>query len=270
MKKYFLYINGYNAGPYSFEELRMMNISPYTPVWFDGLGDWRNANQVPELQTLFVPNPQQFYQQQSTGYTQPVYGTNQNYAQPNPIFQEPLPPDNSGRKLLIVLGSVLLTLVAIVIFIVYSYREKRQRQMDEMTMILDSIMTSDSLMMANDQLLVDSTQAADSVAMIVALGSSEYSGNYSNFTGGSILVQGDDNSNLQITLKYQSQSGDYCYGEISGTGAVKGTDELVMTTNEGCKIRIDFSGTLALVKESTSCAIYHGEKCTFDGYYYKQ
>lgn len=58
MKKYFLHLYGQSVGPYSFEELRTMNFAPTTPVWFDGLGNWRNANQIPELQSLFVPNPQ--------------------------------------------------------------------------------------------------------------------------------------------------------------------------------------------------------------------
>jgi TonB family protein len=55
MKKYFLQANGSHAGPYSAEELRMLNVTSITPVWYEGLAAWKNAGEIPELNFLFSP-----------------------------------------------------------------------------------------------------------------------------------------------------------------------------------------------------------------------
>ena len=45
MKKYFIYENQQQAGPFTFEELASKNIKAETPVWFEGLADWQRADQ---------------------------------------------------------------------------------------------------------------------------------------------------------------------------------------------------------------------------------
>lgn len=56
MKKYF-YTDGYtNFGPFTLEELKYKNITPETNVWYEGMGDWRKASEVPELAALFSSN----------------------------------------------------------------------------------------------------------------------------------------------------------------------------------------------------------------------
>ena len=56
MKKYF-YSDGTNKfGPYTKEELREMNISPHTLIWFQGLTDWLPANNFPELYEVYMPS----------------------------------------------------------------------------------------------------------------------------------------------------------------------------------------------------------------------
>ncbi|CAN5846971.1 hypothetical protein BH24BAC1_BH24BAC1_02250 [soil metagenome] len=59
MKKYF-YTDGANTfGPYDLEELREKNIGPETKVWYEGMGGWTRAAEVPELSGWFrhVPPP---------------------------------------------------------------------------------------------------------------------------------------------------------------------------------------------------------------------
>ncbi|WP_340200516.1 CD225/dispanin family protein [Ascidiimonas sp. W6] len=57
MKKYF-YTDGTDKfGPFTLGELKEKNISRETLIWFEGLGDWKPASGVPELDELFVLSP---------------------------------------------------------------------------------------------------------------------------------------------------------------------------------------------------------------------
>jgi hypothetical protein len=56
MKKYF-YTDGFaNFGPFTLEELKYKNITLDTNVWYEGMGDWKKAAEVPELASLFSTN----------------------------------------------------------------------------------------------------------------------------------------------------------------------------------------------------------------------
>jgi F0F1-type ATP synthase membrane subunit c/vacuolar-type H+-ATPase subunit K len=59
MKKYF-YSDGSNKfGPFTLEELQEKKITRETKVWFQELGEWKPAREVPELTEIFklVPPP---------------------------------------------------------------------------------------------------------------------------------------------------------------------------------------------------------------------
>lgn len=47
-------INGQQAGPFPKEELLRQGLTPQTPVWHQGMSDWRPAGNVSELSDLFV------------------------------------------------------------------------------------------------------------------------------------------------------------------------------------------------------------------------
>ena len=49
MKKYFVRLGSKQYGPATIEELKKMNISRDTLVWFKGLSKWTPADQVPEI-----------------------------------------------------------------------------------------------------------------------------------------------------------------------------------------------------------------------------
>ncbi|MBL9083489.1 MAG: DUF4339 domain-containing protein [Planctomycetales bacterium] len=55
--QYYLMVAGTRVGPFSLEDLRQRTIEPDLPVWRWGLPQWLPAEQVPELQFLFLPPP---------------------------------------------------------------------------------------------------------------------------------------------------------------------------------------------------------------------
>lgn len=61
MKKYYLNDGTAQQGPFTLEELQSKNITPQTPVWYDGLADWTTAGQVEELKDILVHTPPPFH-----------------------------------------------------------------------------------------------------------------------------------------------------------------------------------------------------------------
>lgn len=55
--KYWIYINEEKKGPYSIDQLKVMTIPPTTLVWRDGMDTWVNANEIPELSSLYLRPP---------------------------------------------------------------------------------------------------------------------------------------------------------------------------------------------------------------------
>ena len=53
MHKYFYTDGTNNYGPFTFEELRLKNITRQTLVWFQGMSTWEPAGNVVELNDLF-------------------------------------------------------------------------------------------------------------------------------------------------------------------------------------------------------------------------
>lgn len=57
MKTFFLFIDDEQQGPFNLEELKTKKITRTTKVWFEGLEDWKNAEEIEELKSLFVLVP---------------------------------------------------------------------------------------------------------------------------------------------------------------------------------------------------------------------
>ncbi len=57
MKKYFLHDGTKPSGPFDFEELKNKKITKKSPVWFEGMDNWKYAGEVAELSPLFVVLP---------------------------------------------------------------------------------------------------------------------------------------------------------------------------------------------------------------------
>ncbi len=57
MKKYFLHDGTEPSGPFDFKELKAKKITKKTPVWFEGMDNWKYAGEVAELSPLFILLP---------------------------------------------------------------------------------------------------------------------------------------------------------------------------------------------------------------------
>lgn len=57
MKKYYLHDGTNNIGPFDFEELNQKNITRNTPIWCEGMKDWKEAGTIEELRNLFPTLP---------------------------------------------------------------------------------------------------------------------------------------------------------------------------------------------------------------------
>ena len=91
--KYFMVIDGRQAGPFAREELKLHGIKPESMVWREGLDNWVPATALPELTDLFAPvqqppvypgAPQPDSIQQPAGFGQ-YYGPQPADMQPQPI-----------------------------------------------------------------------------------------------------------------------------------------------------------------------------------------
>ena len=59
MNKYYLHNGSDNIGPFTIDELKQNKITPTTPIWCEGMEDWKDAGSVEELKVLFpvIPPP---------------------------------------------------------------------------------------------------------------------------------------------------------------------------------------------------------------------
>jgi len=57
MKKYFYSDGKEKQGPFSFEELKNENIKKSTLIWFEGLEDWKPAEEIKELEEILQLTP---------------------------------------------------------------------------------------------------------------------------------------------------------------------------------------------------------------------
>jgi hypothetical protein len=57
MKKYYLHNGTESSGPFDIEELKAKRITKTSPVWFEGMENWKYAGDISELNMLFVISP---------------------------------------------------------------------------------------------------------------------------------------------------------------------------------------------------------------------
>ena len=57
MKKFYIFINDEQIGPLNIEDLKQHKITKETKVWFEGLEDWKNANEIEELKSILISIP---------------------------------------------------------------------------------------------------------------------------------------------------------------------------------------------------------------------
>lgn len=75
----YIHRNGQQQGPYTLPQLKMMTLTPDTPVWYEGLADWTPASQAALTASLFnagspmPPTPTPGMSQCNNGVKPPSY-----------------------------------------------------------------------------------------------------------------------------------------------------------------------------------------------------
>lgn len=102
--QYWIMKGGVRIGPITFDELVRNVASPITPVWRQGLPDWVNAENLPELAGFFRVAP--------APAVQPSYE-----AQPFPSAAEPMPPTHLAWS---IIAMILCCIPTGIVALVYS------------------------------------------------------------------------------------------------------------------------------------------------------
>lgn len=132
MKQYYLVKDNQQLGPFPIEQLLGNGLTPQSLVWCEGMANWTQASQVPELAPLFAPQqpqvptpaptpapapvqPQQPVAPQAPA--QPQYQQPQASAQPQyqgqPQYQQPIANQQSAQNIFKIILYVLLGLSAL-------------------------------------------------------------------------------------------------------------------------------------------------------------
>lgn len=97
--EFYLMENGQQAGPFSLDELAQHHLAADTPVWAEGMTDWMQAGEVPELTLLLQRQQYRDYEaQHATPQDTPV-GTPVETVPPTPpaaLPAQPVPPPYGG------------------------------------------------------------------------------------------------------------------------------------------------------------------------------
>ncbi len=98
--QYWINHNGVQSGPVDLDAMKQMGLTSAAYVWHEGLSDWVNITQVPELQGAYAMESEttgavmgQPYQPQPQPASQPVPQQQPQYAE-QPQQPEPCPPTN--------------------------------------------------------------------------------------------------------------------------------------------------------------------------------
>ncbi|HMK24849.1 MAG TPA: DUF4339 domain-containing protein [Chitinophagaceae bacterium] len=134
MKKYYFNDGTSQQGPFTIEELKGKNISPETPVWYDGLPDWTTAGQLEELRPIFVHTPPPFH-----AATVPVAEVKPVATTKPAAVTAPATPARSAKKSTAWLSYVLaLVVLGGVGYLVYQDMEKNKGNTNSTTTMMTS------------------------------------------------------------------------------------------------------------------------------------
>lgn len=265
MKKYFMQIEGKSVGPFSSEELKILKVTPTTPIWTEGATEWKKASEFKELQSLFISSFQSYNKLQSN-YSKPK-SRSTNFA--NFTFDEADKPARKPKTGLVIVLVFAFAIAGGVAYVMKMENEKTEK-MKEIENIFnaqsgtDSVVT-DMMINGNDSAPLISTESD------VPISSQDLVGVFKNDAGASITVSGNSDQHLTINIVYDFNLGNNCKGEISGDGKRVEDEKVLMTTFNGCEITLDYSDTGYIrVEESKKCKTMHGKNCSLDGIYLKE
>jgi hypothetical protein len=126
MKKYYTHDKDSQNGPYSIDELKEQGITTKTMIWYEGLDEWTEAAQIPELKEFATSVPPKFSKNNLF---------NQSKESAKKVLErdfieeiESAIPNNKGKKLYKLLLLILSILGLIFIgYIIYPSKEKKEK-----------------------------------------------------------------------------------------------------------------------------------------------
>ena len=113
MKKFYLY-NGVGAqqeGPFDIEDLKSKNITRETPVWYEGMPDWTTAGNLEELKSILATIPPPFKAEIT-----PTPEIQKSTTQQKNLTSITKSRSSIGRKVLILVGIVVLALIGVLVY----------------------------------------------------------------------------------------------------------------------------------------------------------
>ena len=117
MKQYYLVKDNQQLGPFPIEQLLGNGLTPQSLVWCEGMANWTQASQVPELAPLFAPQQPQAPTPAPAPVQPPQPVAPQAPAQPQyqgqPQYQQPIANQQSTQNIFKIILYVLLGLSAL-------------------------------------------------------------------------------------------------------------------------------------------------------------
>ena len=126
MKQYYVAIDGEKQGPFSISELQKIDLNKKTLVWYSGLDDWVNAEEIDELTHLMndVPPPIPSKKSDSTKNIIIESPTGINIIKTNNISKYQLNEDRrkAARKVLSEIGYLIMYFIISLAIVVLTYQ----------------------------------------------------------------------------------------------------------------------------------------------------
>ena len=110
MRQYFININSEQKGPFSLEELKDMQLTKNTPIWYKELEDWTTVDKIDEVKELLGSTPPPFT---TIPVTPPPFAKHNNIPEDNLKKNE---NSNKKRNLLILISILVIgVIIALVV-----------------------------------------------------------------------------------------------------------------------------------------------------------
>ena len=123
--EYYVIIDGRKCGPYSHEELRSKFVTPNMPVWHEGLIDWAQASDIPELCDVLQPDPTPLPYNEGGAQGQNTMGNG------NEEYVPPMPNDYRTSNIFLIIFGFFLCQFCFIgsVFALISYFKSNDMQM---------------------------------------------------------------------------------------------------------------------------------------------
>jgi hypothetical protein len=142
MQKFYIHKDDSQQGPFSIDELKDIQISRETLVWFEGEENWKKANDVDELKSLFksIPPPINIIQPPITPPIIPIIEETKEALAPQ-IDKKP-----TKKKTTLIIGGSAVLLLGIIGIFVYSNQQSNQAEEQQQIEIQQQIQNQGAIL----------------------------------------------------------------------------------------------------------------------------